>query len=168
MSLYGIGVGSSGARASVFVQEALRALSSAAELRVLAVSDRYGSLPEGGGTDAPFVNAALVVVSGLPPRALLGWLLSLERRFGRVRGARYGGRSLDLDLLWSSGAALALPSLQLPHPRLEERAFAVAPLLEALRRAGRPPPLGLEQAARRTGPPRLRRLLAAASPEGDG
>lgn len=155
---YGIGVGSSGPLAGALVDDAIRSLSSASALRVLAVSDRYASPAAGGVTDAPFVNAALLVESALSPRALLGTLRALERRFGRVRGARWGGRSLDLDLLWSSGLPLATPELVVPHPRLEERAFALLPLLEALARARCPLPQTLLDAARAHALSPLRRL----------
>lgn len=155
---YGLGVGSSGARALAFVDDALAHLRECDELHVLAVSDRYRSAPLGGGTDAPFVNAAVVVDTRLSGPALLRWLFSLERRFGRVRGARYGGRSLDLDVLWSAGPPLSRAELVVPHPRLKGRGFALVPLLEALRRAGLPAPIPLLLAAQRHGGETLGRL----------
>lgn len=162
---FGLGVGSSGAAALGFVDDALRYLSSADEVRVLAVSERYGSAPHGGVTEAPFVNAAVVVESELSGAALLGWLLSVERRFGRVRGARYGGRSLDLDVLWCAGPPLRRADLVVPHPRLYDRAFALVPLLEALARAGMPPPVQLLKSARTHGAEILRRLSPPFAPD---
>lgn len=162
MSLrYGIGVGSSGPLARAFVDEAVRWLASSSELRLLGESARYATAPVGGVTDAPFVNAAVVVESALSPAALLGWLRSLERRAGRVRGARWGGRSLDLDVLWSSGPPIAQPELVVPHPRLYQRAFALVPLREAFARAGCPAPQRLLDAARALAPPLPRRLPPA-------
>ncbi|MFS6826449.1 2-amino-4-hydroxy-6-hydroxymethyldihydropteridine diphosphokinase [Cyanobium sp. ATX-6F1] len=81
-----------------------------------------GALPEGAG-------AAAWGAPGHPdPQALLAELLALERRFGRVRRERWGPRHLDLDLLWCGPQRLRLAELELPHPRLLERAFVLAPL----------------------------------------
>lgn len=146
---YVVGLGSSGPLARRFTSAGLRALHDA--LLVRAESRLYLSAACGGVTLAPFVNAAALVETPLAPRALLGLLRALERAGGRVRGPRYGGRSLDLDLLWSEGPPLALAGLTVPHPRLRERAFALVPLLECLRRAGLAAPLPLVQAARRAG-----------------
>lgn len=159
--LYGVGVGSSGPRARAFVDGALSALASSPHVRLLGESARYGTPPAGGVTDAPFVNAAAVLESDLSPHALLGWLRALERRFGRVRVTRWGSRSLDLDLLWTSGLPVSLPDLVVPHPRLLERPFALLPLLEALEKAGRPAPSALLFAARALPLARLRVLPAA-------
>lgn len=159
---YGVGLGSSGARALAYIDAALRSFSSMKELSLLAASERYGSPPAGGVTEAPFVNAAVLVESALSPSALLYLLRANEQRFGRVRGARYGGRSLDLDLLWSSGAPVAREDLVVPHPRLEERAFALVPLLECFERARLPAPLPLVRRARSHGLAALRHLPAAA------
>jgi 2-amino-4-hydroxy-6-hydroxymethyldihydropteridine diphosphokinase len=57
-------------------------------------------------------------------------LLKIEVALGRVRGPRWGSRSIDLDVLWIEGVVIDSPSLTVPHPHLKERAFAVAPLLD--------------------------------------
>ncbi len=72
-----------------------------------------------GATVEPGAEAAL---------ALLRRLQRLEQRFGRVRAEPWGPRSLDLDLLWCGPLHLERPELQLPHPRLRERAFVLTPL----------------------------------------
>jgi 2-amino-4-hydroxy-6-hydroxymethyldihydropteridine diphosphokinase len=82
-------------------------------------------------SDQPwYVNAVAIVETGLAPPALLAALLALEVRFGRRRGARNAARTLDLDLLDYDGLRLATPRLLLPHPRLAERRFVLAPLAE--------------------------------------
>jgi 2-amino-4-hydroxy-6-hydroxymethyldihydropteridine diphosphokinase len=82
-------------------------------------------------SDQPwYVNAVAVVATGLGPEALLAALLALERRFGRRRGARNAARTLDLDLLDYDESVLATRRLTLPHPRLAERRFVLAPLAE--------------------------------------
>lgn len=104
-------------------------------------SPLFRTAPVGGPADQPaYLNAALVAAlpdvdggaEGAPgcpdPLALLQDLLELERRFGRVRRERWGPRQLDLDLLWCGPQRLELTELELPHPRLLERAFVLAPL----------------------------------------
>ena len=115
-------------------------------------SPLFRTAPVGGPADQPPYLNAVMVVDGGPARApadrpalqagegqqapsqalaaqeLLERLLALERRFGRVRGERWGPRSLDLDLLWCGSAPLQRPGLCLPHPHLRERAFVLAPL----------------------------------------
>ena len=71
------------------------------------------------------------VETSLAPAALLATLLEVERELGRVReGPRYGPRTVDLDLLLMDDLVLDEPGLELPHPRLHERAFALEPLAE--------------------------------------
>ena len=111
-------------------------------------SPLFRTAPVGGPADQPpYLNAVVMVdggteraladrpdrVEALPPQALkarelLERLLELERRFGRVRSERWGPRSLDLDLLWCGPDPVDRPGLSLPHPRLRERAFVLAPL----------------------------------------
>jgi 2-amino-4-hydroxy-6-hydroxymethyldihydropteridine diphosphokinase len=85
-----------------------------------------------GYADQPrFLNAAAELETGLAPRALLDRLLEVERELGRTRGgARYGPRTIDLDLLLYGDETIDEPGLTVPHPRLHERAFALEPLAE--------------------------------------
>jgi 2-amino-4-hydroxy-6-hydroxymethyldihydropteridine diphosphokinase len=64
------------------------------------------------------------------PQDLLAALLHIEQEFGRVRGERWGPRTLDLDLLLFDRLILDTPTLQIPHPRMRERAFVLVPLAE--------------------------------------
>ena len=96
---------------------------------VQGVSRLYRTAPIGGPPDQPpYVNAALALRTALEPRALLGVLLDIERAAGRVRRERWGPRVLDLDLLAVDDRRIDTPDLVLPHPRLLERAFVLAPL----------------------------------------
>jgi 2-amino-4-hydroxy-6-hydroxymethyldihydropteridine diphosphokinase len=70
------------------------------------------------------------VATALAPQPLLAALLQTEERFGRERSFRNAPRTLDLDLLLYDAQVLALPGLELPHPRMHERAFVLAPLVE--------------------------------------
>jgi 2-amino-4-hydroxy-6-hydroxymethyldihydropteridine diphosphokinase len=77
-----------------------------------------------------YVNAVAAVETALSPSALLDALLAMERRFGRRRGAANAARTLDLDLLDYNGRRCGTARLTLPHPRLHERRFVLAPLAE--------------------------------------
>ena len=86
-----------------------------------------------GLTEQPrFLNGVAAVETDLPAADLLGLLLEVERRFGRTREGvpPQGPRTLDLDLLLYGDAELDEPGLRVPHPRLHERAFVLAPLAE--------------------------------------
>src|SRR5690606_5542117 len=97
-------------------------------VEVVARSPRYVTPPLGPSTQ-DFVNAAVRVRTELPPRALLELTRSIEARLGRVRGIRWGPRTIDLDLLYWEGGEVREPDLVIPHPHLWERGFALAPLL---------------------------------------
>lgn len=117
-------------------------------LRARSAWYRSPAWPPGSGPD--FVNGAAALTSTLAPAALLGELHAVEQRLGRVRGRRWAARACDLDLLAvdalvlpdaaTVGAWMALapeaqarqapPALILPHPRLHDRGFVLAPLAE--------------------------------------
>lgn len=85
----------------------------------------------GGPTDQPDYLNAVVLAWGhqeAKPLGLLQELQTLEQQFGRQRAVHWGPRSLDLDLLWCGATSIQTPDLELPHPRLTERAFVLAPL----------------------------------------
>lgn len=100
------------------------------QLAVRARSSLYETAPWGDVPQGPYLNAALLLAWSGSPRALLDLLLAVEREAGRVREVRYGPRTLDLDVLWIEGVAHHDEALEVPHPRLLERAFALLPLLE--------------------------------------
>jgi 2-amino-4-hydroxy-6-hydroxymethyldihydropteridine diphosphokinase len=128
-----IGLGGNLGDAAATLRQAIGALDDLPGTRLLRVSRLYRT-PAWGVTAQPdFINAVAVVETTLAPRALLDGLLAIERRHGRVRmqGERWGPRTLDLDLLLHGDAQLDMPGLQVPHPRLHERAFALLPLVEA-------------------------------------
>ncbi|HWQ32506.1 MAG TPA: 2-amino-4-hydroxy-6-hydroxymethyldihydropteridine diphosphokinase [Blastocatellia bacterium] len=91
----------------------------------------YETVPVGGpeGQDA-FLNAALQLETTLSARELLELLLAIERSRGRERREHWGPRTLDLDLLLYGSAIIREPGLTVPHPRLHERNFVLAPLCD--------------------------------------
>ena len=94
------------------------------------VSRFYRSAPVPASDQPDFVNAVAEVATEMTPKTLLQTLLSVERQFGRVRGAPNAARTLDLDLLDFDGLVRADDGLQLPHPRMTLRAFVLLPLAE--------------------------------------
>jgi 2-amino-4-hydroxy-6-hydroxymethyldihydropteridine diphosphokinase len=114
------------------LQRAVAALCDGGDIRLLARSSDHRT-PPWGRTDQPaFVNLALVVDTRLSPRALLDRALRIEAAFGRdrAREQRWGPRTLDIDIIDYDGCEIDEPGLALPHPRLFERAFVLAPLAE--------------------------------------
>jgi 2-amino-4-hydroxy-6-hydroxymethyldihydropteridine diphosphokinase len=110
-----------------------RAFATLAELpgtSLLAASSIYRSAPVGVGAQPDFINAVAAIETLLAPRALLEALLAAERRFGRRRDFPGAPRTLDLDLLLYGERVIDEPGLVVPHPRMHERAFVLAPLAE--------------------------------------
>jgi len=109
--------------------------------RVTAQSSFYSTTPVGLIDQPRFLNAAAALETGLAPRALLDRLLAIEREFGRDRsaGIANGPRTLDLDILLYGDRMVSEPGLEIPHPRLTERAFALVPLAEIAPEAVVPP-----------------------------
>jgi 2-amino-4-hydroxy-6-hydroxymethyldihydropteridine diphosphokinase len=109
---------------------ALRMLDAADGISVVAVSSLYRT-PPWGKTDQPdFLNAAAELSTPLAPRALLDACLEAERRLKRVREERWGPRLIDIDILTFGGRTVHEAGLEVPHPRMTERAFVLAPLAE--------------------------------------
>lgn len=113
------------------LEAAALALDDLAGIRVLARSSVYETEPWGDQDQPAFLNAVLLLETSLEPHQLLDALQAVESRLGRVRGERrWGPRVIDLDLLLMGEARIADGRLVLPHPRLSERAFVLAPLAE--------------------------------------
>lgn len=108
---------------------ALQALQALAGVRVQAVSSLYLTAPiDSSGPD--YRNAVAELATSLSAHALLLQLQRLELLAGRERPYRNAPRTLDLDLLLYGDARIAMPDLQVPHPRMWERGFVLAPLAE--------------------------------------
>jgi 2-amino-4-hydroxy-6-hydroxymethyldihydropteridine diphosphokinase len=109
---------------------ALRLLDADPEISVERVSSLYRT-PPWGITDQPdFLNAAAAISTTLEPRDLLARCLAAEQALHRLRDRRWGPRSVDLDVLVYDDLELDEPGLELPHPRMMDRAFVLVPLLE--------------------------------------
>ena len=113
------------------LRAAAEALAATRGIELLACSHLYETDPVGPPPQDPYLNAVMQVRTTLEPAELLARLLEIERERGRVRGPiRDGPRTLDLDLLDYGGRCVREPDLELPHPRLHERGFALEPLAE--------------------------------------
>ncbi len=113
------------------LDRALSLLDAIPSLHRLHVSGYFRTVPWGNRDQPDFVNAVLAVDSVLAPSELLARMLSVERSLGRKRdGTRWAPRTIDLDLLYFGTRSLATSQLDLPHPRIAERAFVLVPLLE--------------------------------------
>jgi 2-amino-4-hydroxy-6-hydroxymethyldihydropteridine diphosphokinase len=114
------------------ITRALELLAGEDGVEVVAVSTLRETDPVGYEDQPRFLNGAAELQTSLEARELLERLLAIERRIGRVRGAgpRFGPRTIDLDLLLHGDEVIAEPGLQIPHPRLHERRFALEPLAE--------------------------------------
>jgi 2-amino-4-hydroxy-6-hydroxymethyldihydropteridine diphosphokinase len=97
-------------------------------LGALAVAPLFRSPPASPLPQPDFLNSAVIAYTALTPHELLGFAKELEQRAGRLPGPRHGPRALDVDLLFYGGERIAEPSLEIPHPRLRERPFVLAPL----------------------------------------
>jgi 2-amino-4-hydroxy-6-hydroxymethyldihydropteridine diphosphokinase len=126
-----VGLGANLGDREAMLRSALEQLRAEPDLRVTAVSTFMDTAPVGIVDQPRFLNAAAAIETDLGARGLLDRLLGIERRLGRTRaGPRFGPRTIDLDLLLYGDEQVDEPGLQVPHPRLHERLFALEPLAE--------------------------------------
>ena len=102
----------------------------AAKLTVLNASSVYETEPWGFREQPAFLNQVLHVETDLSPARLLRYLKRLEKQLGRTKSFRYGPRLIDIDILFYAQLVINTRRLQIPHPRLPERAFVLVPLAE--------------------------------------
>ncbi|MDD3179393.1 MAG: 2-amino-4-hydroxy-6-hydroxymethyldihydropteridine diphosphokinase [Opitutaceae bacterium] len=132
-----IGVGANLGDRWATIRQAVTALAQARGILTVDLSPVYETTPV-GVTDQPmFLNLVVGVETSLTPEELLCLLRRCERAAGRIRGVRWGPRTLDLDLLVYEGETRDAPGLKLPHPRIMERPFVTVPLRDLLTTAGR-------------------------------
>lgn len=108
-------------------REALAALPGT---KLLAASRIYETAPQDHESQPDFLNQAVCLETGLLPRDLLAECQRIERDHGRIRGLRFGPRTLDVDILLFQDVESEDPELTLPHPRMLLRAFVLVPLAE--------------------------------------
>ena len=112
------------------LRDALRLLAAGPGLRLARCSQVYETEPWGVTEQPRFLNCVAEVKASLKPELLLARCKEIEKRLGRVPGPRWGPRLIDLDILLYGTQVVELPDLEIPHPRLHLRAFALVPLAE--------------------------------------
>jgi 2-amino-4-hydroxy-6-hydroxymethyldihydropteridine diphosphokinase len=129
MAIAYLGLGANLGDPSRTIVEALIRLSGAPGVDIEGVSPLYVTKPIGGPPGQPnYVNAAARINCDLEPSQLLRVCLSVEEGLGRLRGERWGPRTIDIDVLLYDHQIIDQPGLVVPHPLLRERLFALVPL----------------------------------------
>ncbi len=126
----GIGLGSNLGDREAHLAGAAQALEALEGTRILAASSVWRTPPVGPPGQPDYFNACLRIETDLAPERLLAACLSIEQAHGRERRERWGPRTLDLDILWYDDLEMSSEALTLPHPRLTQRVFVLAPLAE--------------------------------------
>jgi len=120
------------------INNAVRAIAKLSGVKILKVSGVYETDPVDCDEDDKFYNAAILVETSVSPAVLLGECLGIEAAMGRIRTKKNGPRIIDLDLILYEGFKAESYELTVPHPRVLERAFVMAPLAD-LYPSGRAP-----------------------------
>lgn len=107
---------------------AVSALAKVRGIKILKVSDYIATKPYGGVADGEFLNCACLAECLLPPRGLLEAVHGIENDFGRVRGERWGDRTLDIDIIFFGDKIITEEGLSIPHPDYFNRDFVLVPL----------------------------------------
>ncbi|MGI6143422.1 MAG: 2-amino-4-hydroxy-6-hydroxymethyldihydropteridine diphosphokinase [bacterium] len=124
-----LGLGSNLGDRKAFIDRALAGLLRAG-VTIKGVSSLYETEPVGFMDQPSFYNAVVRGVTGMGPRQLLKTVLAIEKELGRRREIRWGPRTIDIDILIYGQEVIREMDLEIPHPRLAERAFVLIPLLE--------------------------------------
>ena len=126
-----LGLGSNLGNRLAFLRGGRDTLTSRFDITLIDSSGIYETAAVGGPADSPpYLNAVLQIETPLSPRNLLAACLTVEDGFGRTRPMAWAPRTLDIDLLLYGETMIDEPDLRIPHPRLQERAFVLAPLSE--------------------------------------
>ncbi len=129
LSFCAIGLGSNLGDSRSILNQAIDRLRSHSQIKVITVSSWYVTTPI-GPPQPDYLNGCVTIKTSLEALLLLQELQAIEAEFGRVRQEIWGARTLDLDLLLYDRLIIDLPTLQIPHPRMCERAFVLIPLTE--------------------------------------
>lgn len=125
-----LGLGSNIGDKPAAIADAIRRLEADPQIAVLARSRLFRTPPWGVTDQDDFANACVGIATKLTPHALLDRCQAIENAMGRVRTRHWGPRAIDVDILVMGAARLHAPDLVIPHPRITERAFVLAPLAD--------------------------------------
>jgi 2-amino-4-hydroxy-6-hydroxymethyldihydropteridine diphosphokinase len=127
-----LGLGGNVGERQAALAGAVEALRAHPAIEIIAASALYESEPWGLTDQQDFLNTAVRVATSLGPANLLAAILGIEVSLGRVRGKKWGPRTIDIDILVFGDETIDTPGLTIPHPHLTERAFALAPLVDVM------------------------------------
>ena len=125
-----IGFGSNQGESARIFREAIETLRVCPHVDLVQASSYYRTKPVGPIQQNWFINGVVECLTALKPDELLEALMDIEADFGRVRDAKWGPRTLDLDILFYGDQMISLPHLEIPHPLIQERLFVLMPLAE--------------------------------------
>lgn len=128
MSLICLSLGSNLNNRAANLREAIARLGR--RLDITAVSPVYETEPWGDLDQPPFLNACIAATTTLEPRDVLHLAKSIEREMGRQPSHKWGPRLIDIDILFYDDLVMDEGDLIIPHPRIAERAFVLAPLAD--------------------------------------
>ena len=94
------------------------------------LSSIYQTAPWGVTDQAPFLNQAMVITTGLSPKDILRQIHNIEHKLGRIKEEKWGPRIIDIDIIFYGQVMIENPDLKIPHPHLTNRSFVLKPLLE--------------------------------------
>ncbi len=106
-----------------FLAAARAAITLIRGVRLIATTQVEETIPLGAARQAPYFNQMVALATTLAPHALLARLQSIEHQLGRVRGARWGSRTIDLDIVRFGARCISSATLTVPHPGLATRDF---------------------------------------------
>jgi 2-amino-4-hydroxy-6-hydroxymethyldihydropteridine diphosphokinase len=124
-----LGLGSNLGNRMAFLRSGRDSLANRSDIVIIRAAGVYETEAVGGPPENPlFLNTVLQIETSLDPQQLLAACLAIEDEFGRTRPARWAPRTLDIDILFYADRVICEESLVIPHPRLQERSFVLAPL----------------------------------------
>lgn len=133
-----IGLGSNLDQPLSQINHAIAAFDALPGTTVTRQSSRYCSKPMGPQDQPDFINAVILLETDLPPSELLTACHTIEQQQGRQRLRHWGERTIDCDVLLYHNQVITTPTLTVPHPGIEQRAFVLVPLLEIAPNSCRP------------------------------
>jgi 2-amino-4-hydroxy-6-hydroxymethyldihydropteridine diphosphokinase len=124
-----ISLGSNLGDSMIILKDSLQALDRIPGITLKSVSNWYQTVAI-GPPQPHYINGCAILEVRQNPQELLILLQAIEIQFGRTRSERWGARTLDLDIILYADLILNTPELQIPHPRMGDRAFVLIPLAE--------------------------------------
>ena len=125
-----LGLGSNLGDRGAHLADALRRLQDRPQLQILKVSSVYETAPVGPPDQPDFYNVVARVEANCTAQQLLETVQQVEQQMGRAREARWGPRTIDIDILFFGSETIDTPGLRVPHPQMMQRQFVLVPLAE--------------------------------------